>query len=542
MRRVSEQLHPSTLLYGAPPDDRPDRKPDLPLLLDDVVDRHPHKPFLVFEDREGATLELTYRELLDRVERVAGGLERLGIVQGDTVAVHLRNCPEFVIVLLALAQLGAVMVPCNVANRAHEASYVLERSDAKLVVTSPDYLDLFAEVVPSIPAIAGLVVARGDGGPIDSPIATTHFEDLLEGRPRRARTELDSEDPVQILFTSGTTARPKGVVLTHANCLWSGERESRHYRFRDEDRLLTALPLFHVNAQSFALLPALTVGGTLVLLEEYRATKFWEQVRRHRATHTTMVAMMLRTLLLQPADPTDREHSLRTLNYAINVTDAEKAAFEERFAISLINGYGLSEAMIGVAAAPLDGDRRWPSVGLPAVDREVRVVDDDGNELPQGEVGEIMVRGVPGRTLMKGYYKDPEETSRAIVDGWLHTGDNGMLDELGYLHFLDRKKDVIKRAGENVSATEVERTLLEHPKISLAAVIAVPDPIRDEAVKAFVVVVEGEILTEDEVVSHCSERLAAFKVPTVIEFRAALPLTSVGKVEKKLLREEEARS
>jgi crotonobetaine/carnitine-CoA ligase len=512
----------------------------LPILLDEVVERHPNKTFLVFEDRAGATAELTYRELLDRVERAAGGLERLGIGRGDTVAVHLRNSPEFVVSLLALAKLGAVLVPCNVANRAHETSYVLERSDAKLVVTSPDYLDLFAEVVPSIPDVTGVVVARGNGTSVDSPIAITRFEDLLEAPPRRARTELASEDPVQILFTSGTTARPKGVVLTHANCLWSGEREARHYGFRDEDRLLTALPLFHVNAQSFALLPTLTVGGTLVLLEEYRATKFWEQVRRHRATHTTMVAMMVRTLLLQSTAATDREHSLRTLNYAINVTDAEKAQFEERFAVSLINGYGLSEAMIGVAAAPLHGDRRWPSVGLPAIDREVRVVDEKGSELPPGEVGEIVVKGVPGRTLMKCYYKDPEETSRAIVDGWLHTGDNGMLDELGYLYFLDRKKDVIKRAGENVSATEVERTLLEHPKVSLAAVIAVPDPIRDEAVKAFVVVADGETLTEDEVVSHCSERLAAFKVPTVIEFRAALPLTSVGKVEKKLLREEEA--
>jgi crotonobetaine/carnitine-CoA ligase len=513
----------------------------LPLLLDDVVERHSHKTFLVFEDREGATVELTYRELLDRVERVAGGLERLGVGRGDMVAVHLRNSPEFVVSFLALAQLGAVLVPCNVANRTHETSYVLERSDAKLVVTSPDYLDLFAEVVPSIPYVTGLVVARSDGTLVDSPIATTWFEDLLEAPPRRERTELDSEDPVQILFTSGTTARPKGVVLTHANCLWSGERESGHYRFREDDRFLTALPLFHVNAQSFALLPALTVGGTLVLLEEYRATKFWEQVRRHRATHTTMVAMMVRTLLLQPITPADRDHSLRTLNYAINVTDAEKAEFEERFAVSLINGYGLSEAMIGVTAAPVDGDRRWPSVGLPAADREVRVVDEHGRELPRGEVGEIVVRGVPGRTIMKGYYKDPEETSRAIVDGWLHTGDNGMLDELGYLHFLDRKKDVIKRAGENVSATEVEGTLLEHPSVSLAAVIAVPDPIRDEAVKAFVVVAEGATLTEDEVISHCSERLAPFKVPTVIEFRDALPLTSVGKVEKKFLREEEAR-
>jgi crotonobetaine/carnitine-CoA ligase len=286
------------------------------------------------------------------------------------------------------------------------------------------------------------------------------------------------------------------------------------------------------------LLPALGAGATLVLIEEYSASKFWGQVRRHRATHTSLVAMLLRTLMLQPAEESDRDHCLRTVNYAINVPAAEKDAFEQRFGVELINGYGLSEAMIGVCAAPLHGDRRWPSIGPPAIDRLVKVVDDEGNDVPAGVVGEIVVWGVPGRTITAGYYKDPQATERAIVDGWLHTGDNGYADEDGFLFFFDRKKDVIKRAGENVSASEVEVALLEHPAVRIAAVIGVPDPIRDESVKALIVVADGETLGEEEIVEHCRRRLAPFKVPTIVEFRDSLPLTSVGKVEKKVLRAE----
>jgi crotonobetaine/carnitine-CoA ligase len=195
--------------------------------------------------------------------------------------------------------------------------------------------------------------------------------------------------------------------------------------------------------------------------------------------------------------------------------------------------------MLVVSHAPLHRPKRWPSVGLPCAERLVRIVGDDGAEVPSGQVGEITVHGVPGRTLMAGYYKDPEATAAAIRDGWLHTGDHGFTDELGYLYFFDRKKDVIKRAGENVSAMEVETTLLEHPEIALAAVIAVPDPIRDEAVKAFVVRREGSTLDAEEIRAFCAQRLASFKVPGIVELRASLPQTSVGKIEKRLLRAEE---
>jgi crotonobetaine/carnitine-CoA ligase len=502
----------------------------VPDLLGERVARSPEKVAMVFE-RRGHVREYTYAELGDAVARVASGLAGLGVGEEDKVVLHLANCPEFVFTFLALARIGAVGVPSNTANRAEELTHILGFSDAKLLVTSREYVELFGEVLPQTTGIERIVVTDDD-----APAPHVPFRSLLESVAQCDAVTVGSEAPLEIIFTSGTTSRPKGVVLTHANWLWSGERATHWLRIDDRDRLLTALPLFHVNAQSFTLMASLTVGATAIFLDAYSASSFLEQVRRHGATHTSIVAMLLRTLLAQPASSDDAVHSLRRVSYAINVPTPEKDEFERRFAVELLNGYGLSEAMTEVTVCPVYGEKRWPSIGQPAFGREVRVVDEAGEEVEQGDVGEITVRGVPGRTIMKEYYKDPEATARTIVDGWLHTGDNGYFDEAGYLYFFDRRKDMIKRAGENVSASEVELVLSDHPAIAVAAVIGIPDAIRDEAVMAFIVAEPGTTLTIEEVVEHCQQRLARFKVPTVIEFHEQLPTTSIGKVEKRQLR------
>ena len=492
-------------------------------LLDERASRRPCHPFLVFEDAGGAVRQYSYAEFTAAVDAAAAGLADLGVVPGTKVTLHLRNCPEFLFAWFGLATVGGVAVPSNVANTAEELRYVLDYSDSEILLTEP----LLSETAQA--AAAGLGAVR-----YVLSTAESHAWMPTGGEPPRSR--LGSEDPVEILFTSGTTSRPKGVVLTHANCLWSGERVAAAMTLGDDARCLTSLPTFHVNAQSVTVLSALTAAGTCILLQEFSAGRFWGQMRAHRATQTSLVAMQLRTLLAQPPAPTDSDHSLQRVFYAINVTDDEKKRFEERFAVELINGYGLSEAMTLVTMAPVFGDRRWPSIGLPLYDRTVRIVDADGAVLPAGEIGEIAVRGVPGRTLFTEYYKDPGATATALVDGWLHTGDNGWLDTDGYVFFLDRKKDVIKRAGENISASEVERVLVEHPAIAEVAIIGVPDPIRDEAVKAFVVLRAGESASAEDISAFCATRLAGFKVPTVYEFRESLPKTSVGKIEKKALR------
>ncbi len=505
-------------------------------LLTERAHRQPDKPYLVFEDKTGAVTEYTYAEVLGLVRRAAAGFASLGIAKGDAVVIHLANCPEFLFAWWGLSWLGAVAVPSNVANTRPEMEHVLGFSEAVAVITSPGHLGLIGEVLASVPTVKHRIVARSSA-PLPGALL---LEEIMAPAAEPPDVAVDAEDVVEMIFTSGTTARPKAVMLTHANCLRSGERASRSSATDDTDRFLTALPAFHVNAQSMSILASLTVGGTLVLLEEYRATQFLSQLRRHRATSVSLVAMQLRTLLAQPPDERDRDHHLRRNFYAINVLESEKESFEARFGVELMNGYGLSEAMTIVTVAPMFGERRWPSIGLPAYDRLVRIVDENDEDVPVGTPGEIIVWGVPGRTLMKGYFKDPTATAAAVRDGWLHTGDNGYFDDKGYVYFFDRKKDVIKRSGENISASEVEDALLNHPSIAEAAVIGVPDPVRDEAVKAFVVPEAGSALTAQEVIAHCRTRLASFKVPTIVELRESLPKTSIGKIEKKVLRQESA--
>lgn len=503
-------------------------------LLEERVALGPDREFLVFEDRDGRVETWTYRQFDARVNQVANGLAAEGVRADEKIAVHLPNSPAFLLTWFAAAKLGAVLVPSNTANTVPELQYLLSFSDATTIVTETPYLPPVQQAVGDCPGVRRVLVART----AEPPPGTGRWDDLWRGQPETLEpVPLDSEATVELIFTSGTTSRPKAVMITHANCLWSGERDARHFRLGPGERNLTALPCFHVNAQSYTVLSTLTAGGTVVVLESYSARRFWRQVRRHRADVISLVAPMLRTLLAQPARATDRQHRVRTVIFGLNCTDREREEFEARFAVSLLKGYGLTEAMTCVTRAPIGGPRRWPSLGLPAVDREVRVVDDAGRDVKRGEVGEVIVKGVPGRTLMKGYYKDPDETGRAMRDGWLWTGDTAWMDDLGYLYFFERKKDVIKVGGENVSAGEVEQTLAEHPDVRECAVIGVADAIKDEAVKAFVVVRPGARLAAEDLQAHCATRLARFKVPKVVEFRESLPKTSIGKIEKKLLRE-----
>lgn len=494
------------------------------------------REFLVFESREGRIERYTYLEFDTRVNQVANGLLAEGIGRDEKVVVHLSNSPAFLLTWFALAKIGAVMVPTNTANTASEMEYVLNFSDATTVVTEPSFMEMLGQTLRHCPGIRRVFLSRSDS----ALPGTRLWDELWRDRPTALPPiPLHNESTAQILFTSGTTAQPKGVMLTHANCLWSGERASKQVRLAPGERNLTALPCFHVNAQSISILATLTAGATLILLEMYSATKFWEQVRRHRANMLSIVPALMRTIAAQPPRPDDRDHALRVVFYAINCTDKEKADFEERFGVRFLNGYGLTEAMTIVTMAPLDGNRKWPSIGLPAVDRRIKIVDDKDVELPRGQIGELIVGGVPGRTIMKGYYKNPEATAATVKDGWLHTGDNAWMDEAGYIYFFDRMKDVIKRGAENVSASEVEKALMDHPDVLECAVIGVPDPIKDEAVKAFVVPRPGARPTVDELLAHCAGRLARFKVPQFVELRESLPKTSIGKIEKKILRREE---
>lgn len=520
-------------------------------LWDGLVAACGDRDFLLFRDRAGSTKAYTYRAFDEEINRTANVFLSLGVEKGERVAVQLCTCPEFIMCLFGLAKIGAVMVPMNEQYLVEEAAFVLERTGATCALVEPKFLELYRSIRDGGSYLPkGVLVARTDEDGVEGvecargalAAAAGELADFARLRAE-ARTALDeapplcSDDPVEIIFTSGTTSRPKGVVLTHANILFSGLYGDWEVTLTRDDRLLTTMPACHSNFQLAALMPVLTAGATLIVVEKYSASRFWSQIREFKATVTQCVAMMLRTLMLQPASPDDRNHALREVLYFLPVSDAEKAAFEERFGVRLMNTYGSTESIGWVLTDPPTGPRRWPSVGRAGMGYEVRIMREDGTEAAPGEVGEIQVHGVRGRTIMKEYWGDPEATARTFTeDGWLKTGDKGYVDDDGWFFFVDRKVNMIKRAGENISTTELENVLVDHPDIAEAAVIGVPDPIRDQAVKAFVLPREGAELTEEDVLSYCEEHMAGFKVPSYVEIVKSFPRTCSMKIEKKLLR------
>lgn len=525
-------------------------------LWQSVVERKGRRHFLTFQNRVGDVFEYTYVAFDEDVNRIANVFLDLGIEKGDHVALHLHSSPEFLMCLFGLAKIGAVAVPINEQYLADEAEYILENSDAICVVVEPLFYETYQELLARghyFPK--GVVVARaGTESPksnIDFSSIYTPLGTVEEGQQGiydfwmmrceqsailRDSCELASDDPVQIIYTSGTTSRPKGVVLTHANMVFSGLYGDWEVSLRGSDRVLTSMPACHSNFQLAALMPVITAGASLIIVEKYSATRFMKQIRHYKATVIQCVAMMLRTLLLQPVDPEEKNHCVREVLYFIPITDAEKEEFEQRFNMRIMNTYGSTESIGWAITDPPVGARNWPSVGRAGLGYKARICDMEDNELPPGEVGEIQIKGERGRSVMLEYYNNPEATDNTFsADGWLKTGDQGYQDDNGWFYFVDRKVNMVKRSGENISTTELEEILEQHPAIAESAVIGVPDPIRDQAIKAFVRFAPGESMTLAEVEQYCKDHMASFKVPTFYEVVEDFPRTCSMKIEKKLL-------
>lgn len=497
-------------------------------LLGEKAEQYGDRIFIVHEDQAGEISELSYADLRIRAQNTATALRKAGLEQNDRVYVLLRNTPDYVPLWFGILSAGAIMVPGNIYLTSPELAFQLMHCRPRLIITEPSLLPAISNSAVDL-SDSRIIVIDGDGND-----EYTAFESLYVETSTYQPSDIRSDDVAEILYTSGTSARPKGVMLTHANLLWCGISSASSDALRADDRLFNNKPLFHANCQA-SVLACLTSGATCIIGERYSASRYLSQLIKHRATICSLSGMLCRTLLNQPESDLDDQHNLRSARYAINISEDEIQAFTKRYGVPIKNGYGLSEAMLAVTHEWVGGPSTYPSIGRPAMGREVFIVDEHNHILSPNEVGEIVVRGRPGRDLMLGYYDDARATEAAFEGGWLHTGDLGSMDTNGNFYFFGRAKEVIKRAGENISAAEVEEVLVGHPAVRDVAVIGIPDPIRDQAVKAFVVVRDGENINTEELREFCRARLAYFKVPEAIAFISELPRNASGKVLKRAL-------
>lgn len=507
-------------------------------LWDTLVRAQGGDEFLVFEDAYShAQSTYTYAQMDRMVNQCAHALAHRGVTRGTQVAIYLDNSPQFVQTLLGLTKLGAVAVPIDASSTPHELTRIIDLSQVTTLVLGQEQLAQARGELQGTALDILCIVEGGESLPtLDMPV--TNLSALTAQSPTTApqvHGQTTPTDLAMILFTSGTTSAPKGVMITQANTVTSGTYVNWELNMSSQDRYLTSMVVARVNFLLNALMPVLTSGSTLILLSAYSARSFWSQVQRHRATLVQGMAMIVATLLRQPVAENERAHNVREMHYFLPLNNHEKEAFEERFGVTLLNNYGSTESLVGVITDPPQGPRQWPSIGKIGPGYDISIITENGRIATEGQIGEIYIKGIPGQTLMAGYWNNPEATKEVLsADGWYRTYDYGYsLD--GWIYFADRRTDLIKRSGESVSSAEVEGTITDLPGVREAAVIGTPDEVRGQAIHAFVVVETGQKLTPQAVIEHCSNRLAAFKVPSAVTFIDELPRGSYGKVDKKTL-------
>jgi crotonobetaine/carnitine-CoA ligase len=496
-------------------------------LLDTQVGRGAQRTAVTFE---GETL--SYGELDERVRRVQTWLADSGVGKGDNVALLMRNSLEFLYAWLGIARTGAVAVPINAASVGDGLHYTLDHSESVGLIADADLLDRLAGMEP-LPTLRWKV-ARGSSA--DAAAGVVTMAELLDAVPASSAPDIDRLDPMTIIYTSGTTGLPKGVVLSHASYLNTGRYFSRHFSLGPDDVLQTCLPLFHCNAQQTTVMSAFVQGASVALHGRFSLSRFWTWIEESGATVTNLLGSMLALLAKVPPKPTDAANSLRYIA-AAPVPAALHRPLEERFGVRIVEGYGLTETGTMACINPVN-DTRSGTIGCPLDHNELRVVDENDVDVPDGTPGEIITRsGIPG-AYMTGYFKEPDKTAQAMRDGWFHTGDVGLRREDGYYVFVDRLKDTIRRRGENISSFLVERVLTAHPDIMEAAAIGVPSELSEEDVKVIVIVRPGATMTAQDVIEWSAQKMSDFMVPRYVEFRGDLPRTETGRVHKYLLRRE----
>ncbi|WP_026486316.1 AMP-binding protein [Caldanaerobius polysaccharolyticus] len=524
--------------------------------LDYIASKYPDHDAVIFEDQA----RYSYRTLKNMADRMAKGLMKIGIKKGDPVAIWATNIPEWVVTLFATAKIGAPLVSINTAYKQHEVEYILKQSDAAALVfidgfKDLDYVKTVYNLVPELkkspkgalkssrlPRLKS-VVYIGDkslpgvfGFQEVMEIGNSVPDEMLD----RVQRKLHSHEVIDIQYTSGTTGFPKGVMLTHYGLLNNGDAIASRMNFTVEDRLCIPVPLFHCFGYTLSIMACLSKGSAMVLVDHFNPIRVMDAIQREKCTAVHGVPTMFITMLEHPDFNTYDFSSLRTGIMAGSVCPIKvmRAVVDRMNMKEITSVYGLTEASPGITQTSVYDtvEDRVTTVGYALPGVEVKIVDPaTGKEVPPGVQGEVMARGY---NVMKGYYKMPEETSKAIEpDGWLHTGDIGVMDHRGYLTITGRLKDMIIRGGENISPREIEDYLYHHPDIKDVQVVGVPDHKYGEEIMAYVIPKEGRRLTEQDVIEYAKAGLARFKVPKYVRFLDKFPVTASGKVQKYILRE-----
>jgi len=500
----------------------------------------PERTAIVFEGKK-----YTFGQLNGRVDRLANALVQLGVKKGDRIAMLQVNCNQFVEAYFATAKLGAIYVPLNFRAKGDELTYMLNSSESSTLLIGERYIDLVNSLRSNLTSVRYFISieSRHDN--------MLYYEDMLASSSAgEIVTEIDDDDTTILVYTAGTTGFPKGVMLSHNSfAVYVLENVTPADPELEERNILT-VPLYHV-AGIQAMMAAIYGGRTLVMERQFDAKEWMELVESEKANRAMMVPTMLKQLMEHPEFGKHDLSSLKVITYGAAPMPLAviKRAVEVFPGVSFINAFGQTETastittlgpedhiISGTEAEREKKLERLSSIGRPMSDVEMKIIDESGRELPTGEVGEIVARGP---RVMTGYWKDEEKTGKTIDrDGWVHTGDMGYTDEDGYFYLAGRATDMIIRGGENISPEEVEVALLTHPKIEEAAVIGIPDEEWGEQPRAVVVLKRGEVATADEIMEYCRERLSSFKRPRSVVFVDELPRNQMGKVLKRVLRDQ----
>lgn len=498
------------------------------------AEKFPHKIGLKYQG-----LETSFRELNERINSVANTLLELGVKKGDRVAILAQNCPEYIESYFAAAKMGAVAVPLNFRLAEKEIDYIVGNAEASVLILEDQYIPVTGIVRENRPNMINIVIGKELAG------YRSYHTIISEGRTTEPQVEINRNDLAIIMYTSGTTGLPKGAMLTHKSLMANTINQIITERVKENDKILICTPLYHIAATA-PLLSHYYLGCTAVLHREFNPVSVLEGIESEKITYILLVPSMINFMLQVPDLENYDLSSLELVTYgAAPISVGSLKAAMAKFGCAFMQFFGQTEASPLLTRlvpedhfprSPEDRMERLNSAGKPIINVEVKIYDQQDQEVGPGVVGEIVARG---DILMKGYWRMPEATERTLRGGWLHTGDLGMKDEEGYIYIVDRAKDMIISGGENIFPAEIEKIINDHPKVLESAVYGIPDEQWGESVKAVVVLKPGETAMVEEIIEYCKSNLASYKKPKVVEFIDAIPRNASGKILKRVLRERE---